>query len=315
MKPMSRSLFLGTIPMLGAATALPAFGQSQAPLTVRVGATANDTYAEAYYAQDMGFFTRGALSVEITTFTNGAAVSSAVASGALDVGISNPVQLGNAIGHGIPFAFLAGAGAYNTALPTTVLCVAKDGPIHAPKDFAGQTIAVSALKDLTDLAQQQYLEKNGVDPSTVKTIELPFAEMGPALARGTVAGAVISEPSLSASVLSGQARVFTKVFDAIAPHFLISVWFTTRDWYAKNTVAAKRYAAVMYQTANWANANRDQSAAILEKYSKISDTTTKQMARSSYAVTLNPQLIDPVFALAYKAKITDRLLTAASVSV
>jgi NitT/TauT family transport system substrate-binding protein len=309
MKPMSRSLFLGTIPMLGAATALPAFGQSQAPLTVRVGATANDTYAEAYYAQDMGFFTRGGLSVEITTFTNGAAVSSAVASGALDVGISNPVQLGNAIGHGIPFAFLAGAGAYNTALPTTVLCVAKDGPIHAPKDFAGQTIAVSALKDLTDLAQQQYLEKNGVDPSTVKTIELPFAEMGPALARGTVAGAVISEPSLSASVLSGQARVFTKVFDAI------SVWFTTRDWYAKNTVAAKRYAAVMYQTANWANANRDQSAAILEKYSKISDTTTKQMARSSYAVTLNPQLIDPVFALAYKAKITDRLLTAASVSV
>ena len=45
-------------------------------------------------------------------------------------------------------------------------------------------------------AQQQYLEKNGVDPSSVKTIELPFAEMGPALARGTVAGAVISEPSL-----------------------------------------------------------------------------------------------------------------------
>ncbi len=70
--------------------------------------------------------------------------------------------------------------AYSTSLLMTVLCVAKDGPIHAAKDFAGQTIAVSALKDLTDLAQQQYLEKNGVDTSTVKTIELPFAEMGPA---------------------------------------------------------------------------------------------------------------------------------------
>jgi NitT/TauT family transport system substrate-binding protein len=224
------------------------------------------------------------------------------------------VQLGNAISHGIPFVFIAGAGAYSTTLPTTVLCVAKDGPIHTPKDFVGQTIAVSALKDLTDLARQEYLERNGVDPSTVKTVELPFAEMGPALARGTVAGAVISEPSLSASVLSGQARVFAKVFDAVAPHFLISVWFTTRDWYAKNTVAAKRYAAVMYQTANWANANRDQSAAILQKYSKISADTTKQMARSSYATTLDAQLVDPVFALAYKAKITDRLLTAASVS-
>jgi NitT/TauT family transport system substrate-binding protein len=312
MKSLSRSLFLGTIPMLGAAATMPLMAQTPAPITLRVGATANDTYAEAYYAQDMGFFTRAGLNVEITTFTNGAAVSQAIASGALDIGISNPVQLGNAISHGIPFVFLAGAGAYSTTLPTTVLCVAKDGPIHTAKDFAGQTIAVSALKDLTDLGRQVYLEKNGVDASAVKTIELPFAEMGPALARGAVQGAIISEPSLSASVGSGQTRVFAKVFDEIAPHFLISVWFTTRDWFTKNTAAAKRYASVIYQTANWANANHEQSGAILGKYSKISAETMRQMARSSYAVTLNPQLIDPLFVLAYKAKITDKLLTASS---
>lgn len=314
MKAVTRSLFLGTVPLLGAAAALPVAAQAPPAGSVRVGATANDTYAEAYYAADMGFFTRGGLNVDITTFTNGAAVSAAVASGALDVGISNPVQLGNAISHGIPFVFIAGAGAYNTSLPTTVLCVAKDSPIRAAKDFVGQTIAVSALKDLTDLARQEYLEKNGVDPASVKTIELPFAEMGPALARGAVAAAVISEPSLSASLVAGQTRVFTKVFDAIAPHFLISVWFTTKDWYAKNTALAKRYAAVIYQTANWANANRDQSGAILEKYSKISADAAHQMARSSYATSLDAQLIDPVLALAYKAKLTDRLLTAASVN-
>jgi len=317
MKQISRPLFLATLPLLGAAAALPAAAlpaAAQAPTPLRVGATANDTYAEAYYAADMGFFTRAGLDVTITTFTNGAAVSSAVASGALDVGISNPVQLGNAISHGIPFVFVAGAGAYSTTLPTTVLCVAKDSTIRTPKDFAGQTIAVSALKDLTDLARQEYLTKNGVDPASVNAIELPFAEMGPALARGTVAGAVISEPSLSASVLSGQTRVFAKVFDAVAPHFLISVWFGTRDWYAQNTATAKRYAAVMYQTAAWANANREQSGAILQKYSKISPETTRQMARSSYALSLDPQLIDPVFALAYKAKLTDHLLTAAAVS-
>ena len=275
---MSRAFFLAAVPAAGVAASLPAWAQSA---TLKVGATANDTYAQAYYAQDMGFFTKAGLNVEIQTFTNGAAVSQAVAAGALDIGISNPVQLGNAVSRGIPFVYVAGGGLYNTAAPTTVLCVAKDAPIKTAKDFAGQTIAVSALKDVTDLARSEYLEKNGVDPASVKTIELPFAEMGPAL----------------------------------APRFLISGWFTTRDWYTKNAAIAKRYAAVMTDTANWANANHDQSGAILAKYSKISAETMHAMTRSSYATSLNPQFIDPMLQLAAKAKITDKLVTAASMMI
>ena len=34
------------------------------------------------------------------------------------------------------------------------------------------------------------------------------------------------------------------------------------------------------------------------------------MTRSTYAVSLNPQFIDPMLQLALKAKITDRLVTA-----
>lgn len=307
--PMSRSLFLAAVPALGVATALPARAQAA---TLKVGATANDTFAQAYYAQDMGFFTKAGLNVQILTFTNGASVSSAVASGAVDIGISNPVQLANAVSHGIPFVLVAGGGLYNTAAPTTVLCVGKDSAIKTAKDFVGQTIAVSALKDLTDLARSEYLENNGVDPASVKAIELPFSGMGPALERGTVAGAVISEPSLSASLGNGQTRVFAKVFDALAPHFLISSWFTTRDWYAKNAALAKRFAAVMGETATWANANHDQSAAILARYSKITLATMHAMQRATYATSLNPQYIDPLLVLAAKAKLTDRPVTLAS---
>jgi NitT/TauT family transport system substrate-binding protein len=70
---------------------------AQALQNLRVAATPNDTYAEAYYALDTGFFRRAGLNVELTTLNNGAAVSSAVASGAIDVGVSTPVQLANAI--------------------------------------------------------------------------------------------------------------------------------------------------------------------------------------------------------------------------
>ncbi len=313
---MTQRFDLSRIAFLAGLTALAAGGRAGAQTAaaspvVRIGATANDTYAEAYYAQDKGFFTGAGLTVELTTFTNGAAVSAALAAGALDVGISNPVQIANAVAHGIPFVFFAGGALYSTAAPTTVLCVATDGKIKTPKDFAGGTIAISALKDITDLSKSLYLEKNGVDPESVKSIELPFAEMGPALERGTVAGAVISEPSLTSAIDGGKVRAFAKTFDVFAPRFLISGWFTTKDWYAKNTPLAKRVAATLYDTARWANANKDESAKLLAAHSKVTAETAAKMTRCIYAETISPALIDPLLADAYKAKLTDRLVTAA----
>ena len=313
MKPrfdIPRAAFLAGLPLLPAVVSA-ARADAQAPTTVRIGATANDTYAEAYYASEKGFFTAAGLNAPITTFTNGAAVSAGVASGALDMGVSNPVQIANAVANGIPFVYFIGGAYYTDAAPTTVLCVAKDSKIASPKDFEGQTIAVSALKDLTSLATIVYLQKAGLNTDNVKTIELAFAEMGPALQRGTVAGAVISEPSLSGALANGQARVFAKVFSALAPRFLISGWFTTKDWYAKNTALAKRVQAVFYQTARWANADHAESGEILMKYSKVSPETIARMTRCIYAEVLTPALLDPLLQISYKQKFTDRLITGA----
>jgi NitT/TauT family transport system substrate-binding protein len=304
---LTRSTFLAAVPTIAIA-ARPAQAQVQ---TLRVGATANDTYAEAYYAQDMGFFTKAGLTVELSTFTNGAAISAGVASGALDVGVSNPVQLANAVVRGIPFVYIAGGALNSTAAPTAVLCVAANSPIKDAHELIGKTIAISALKDSTYLAASIYLTKNGIDLTSVHLIELPFAEMGPALQRGTVAAAVISEPSVTRAIIAGQARVFTKIFDSIASSFMISGWFTTADWYRKNGALAKRFAAAMYDTARWANAHHDQSGAILQKYAQLDPETTRRMPRCTYTVALDAQEIDPILALAGQAKLTDRPVTAA----
>lgn len=305
----SRRAFLA-LP-LAAATIVPAFAQT--PPALRVGATANDTYGEAYYALDAGFFAKAGLTVNLSTFTNGNAVATAVASGALDLGVTNPVALANAIAHGVPFVYFAGCGLYDSTAPTTQLCVAKDGPVHDPKDLEGKTVANSTLKDITYLATVAYLEKNGVDATKVQMTELPFSEMGVALQRGTVAGAIISEPSMTVAVRAGTARPFGKVFDLIAPRFYISGWFTTKDWYAKNTELAKRYAAVIYATARWANvsANHAQSGEILAKYAKINVETTRAMTRSRFDTALNPALLAPPLALAANAKLTSRPVSAA----
>lgn len=302
----SRGGFLGGL----AALAVPTLVRAQSAETLRVGCTANDTYAEAYYALDQGFFKKAGLNVELTTLTNGATVAQAVASGALDAGISNQVQLATAIQKGIPFALVAGGGLYATSSPTTALAVAKGANFKSAREFEGKTVAVSSLKDLSYVATVSWFEQNGADAAKVRFIELPFAQMGVSLERGTVAGAVISEPSLSAAEHT-TARTFAKAYDAIAKQFMISAWFTTQDQLKKNPDAIKRFTGAIYEAARWGNTNKETSGAILARVAKLEPDAVRGMARCSYAESLDPKLIQPSLDLAYKFKLLERPIAAA----
>ncbi|HEV8022578.1 MAG TPA: ABC transporter substrate-binding protein [Candidatus Lustribacter sp.] len=287
-------------------------GAADEPITIRVAATANDTYAEAYYAQERGEFQKAGLNVQLTTFTNGASVAQAVVGGSVDIGISNVVQIGTAVEKGIPLRYFAGGGLYASDEPTSALCVAQNAAIKTAKDFEGQTIGVSTLKDTSAIATEAWLVDHGADLSKIKFVELPFAAMGPSLARGTIAGAVISEPSLSAA-RTGGARIFAKSYDGIASRFLISGWFTTLDYQKQNPLAVKRFAQVIYATAHWANSHRADSAKILVKYAQLDPIVVRDMARCQYAENLDLKMLQPALDAAAKYGALDRPIAAADI--
>ena len=191
-----RSSFLAASFALTAASATRPL-RAQGLATLRVGATPNDTYAQSYFAQDAGFFTRAGLAVELQTLNNGAAVSAAVAAGALDVGVSTPVQIANAVSRGIPFVFVAAGALETPKIPVGLVCVAKNGSVRNAKDLEGKAVAVNALKTLSEVALDLWLSVNGADVTKVHAVEMVFSEMGASIERGNVAAACISEPALS----------------------------------------------------------------------------------------------------------------------
>ena len=121
---MTRTGFLAAIPLAVATTQIAA--AQTAPL--RIGTLLTDTFAEAYYAADMGFFAKAGLNVEIQSFRNAGEISAAVLGGALDLGASSPISLANAFLRGIPLRYIAAGGLYRSIAPTTGFCVAKDSP-------------------------------------------------------------------------------------------------------------------------------------------------------------------------------------------
>jgi len=109
---------------------------------------------------------------------------------------------------------------------------------------------------------------------------------------------------------AGDTRVFAKPYDAVGSEFYIGIWFTTAQWYAKNRALAKRFADVMYETARWANAHHERTAAMLGRFSNIDSQTIASMARASFATALDPSVIQNQLNLAYRYHIISRPTTA-----
>ena len=194
----------------------------------------------------------------------------------------------NAVARGIPVQMLAPASMYSLRDNASDLMVAKDSPFKTAKDLIGGTVAVSALKDLSQLGVMAWLERNGVSRDGVHFVELKFGEMGAAIQRGVVQAAIISEPAKSAALREGQVRPFADVYLAIAPEWATIVWFTTKPWLQKNPETAKRLVNAIFATARWANTHTQESAVILAKVAKMDVSVINGMRRLYFGTSNDP---------------------------
>jgi NitT/TauT family transport system substrate-binding protein len=279
---------LGIAAIVGAS--LP--GSAQQLATLKIATTPTDIGSEVFYAQDKGFFKANGLDAEIQVISNGAAITAAVISGALDVAQSNIASLAAAHEHGIDVVIIAPAGQYSSKVPTTALVVAKNSPIKTAKDLNGKTLAGNGIKNITQVGAFAWMDKNGGDTSTAKFVEMPFPDMPGALAQGRIDAAVMAEPELSAALAKGDVRVLANCYDGIAKDFLIGAWFTTGTWAKAHPDLVKRFSKAIAQTAEWANKNQSATGEMLTKYTKI--VAAPGMKRTIYADKLTPSLVQPL---------------------
>ncbi len=99
--------------------------------------------------------------------------------------------------------------------------------------------------------------------------------------------------------------------DVYGDHFMVGGWFARAEYIEANLPLLRRLTAAIYQTAQWANAHPDESAAILAKYAKMDLELVKKMNRAPYGLALTPAMLQPYLDLGYKYKYIGRQLKAA----
>ena len=247
--------------------------------------------AQVYYALDMGFFAKAGLDVEIQSVQSGSAIASGVASNATDIGFASLVPLAIAHIKNIPFVLIAAGAVWTQSARNSALYVAQNSPIRTGKDFNGKTLSTAGLGTLTEYATRAWVDQHGGDASTVKFVEMGYSTMAGALSAGRIDGALINEPYLE-TAKQGD-RLLGYPYDAVAKEFLIGAWFTTTQWAKDHPDLVDRFAAVMRETAQWANRRENQakSAEILEKYIKIDPSVLASMVRVHFGEQLVPSAV------------------------
>jgi NitT/TauT family transport system substrate-binding protein len=289
--PLSRKAALAA---LGAAAVLPALGapaHAQSQPAIRVAYIPFESSAQLFYAKELGLWEKAGLTVELQPNPFGAAIASAVASNAIDIGYATVMTLASAHAKHIPFGIIAPANAFDITQHPNGMLVAASANVKTGKDLNGKTIGSPGLNTLGEYGVRAWVDANGGDASTLRFVEIPFSEMAGALGTGRIDAAYVAEPFLADAKKAGHA--VTIEFDAIAKAFLVAGWFTTNDWAKAHPEAVKKFAASMRDASDWALKNPAKCPDILAKYLKVDAATVALAPRAFFARTLVPSNIQP----------------------
>jgi NitT/TauT family transport system substrate-binding protein len=283
---------------------LAGVGAFSAALTSRSGATdlipihiatnVSESAANAYFADEQGFFKEQGLDAKIDSFGSGGQYTNGIISGSFDVGAIGGGTLVSAHAKGLPFVLLANGGIYNSEAPQTMLIVAKASTLKNAVDFRGKTIAVSTLGDTVHVAVMAWLDKNGQDPKAVNFVEVPPSVTAAALTSNRIDAAFLGEPFLTESL--DVCKAIAAPSTAVANHYLVAAWTASRSWVAANQQTVRKFQAAMAQASNWAAANPSAAMDVVVSRAKIPPDIAQRLHHVKW---------DPANTIAYVQPVID----------
>jgi len=295
--PLSRRTFaLSTLALAATTRAAGA----QARTTIRCSSSPDDDPASVLYAIDTGMFRKVGLDVTIERGNSGAAISAAVAGGAIDIGKSSVVSLISAHQKGVPFVLVAGAAVYDAAQKNVAMLVASDSTIMGPKDLPGKVVGVPALNDLYTIGNNAFADRAGVAWREIKTVEIPAASAPASVMAHRIDATTVTTPALSAAIETGKVRIIGYPFSSIADHFIRAAWFATKDYVSANADVVARFRKVVAEAAAIVNAKPAQSVAVVAAFTNQSPALIAKMPRAILIGAVDPKLLQPCIDAAFK---------------
>jgi NitT/TauT family transport system substrate-binding protein len=239
-----------------AALVAPAASQTKpAPTELKLALQPLTNYANILIARDKGFFTEENLSVSWTTVSQGAWTVEAVYGGSVQFGGSGLIEPLIARGNGLDLMLAVANGRIQPSAPdNNALLVRTNDSIAKAADFGGKTVAAGLINSPNYIHMVHWLKKAGVDPKSVRFLELPFPQMADALYQNRLDAVWNVEPFVTIMVKSGQARIIAHPYQENIPNMDITAIYARESWLKANKEVALRFKRAVDKATNYFNA-------------------------------------------------------------
>jgi len=174
----------------------------------------------------------------------------------------------------------------------STVIVRKDLQARSLKDLTGRVFAIPSKYSNQHLVIRKLMKDEGVDPSTIRFVELPPPDMPGALASKAIDAYFIGEPHAARAELDGSGRVLYHAKD-IWPKFISCVLVVTDRLIAERPAVVRDLVRGIAESGEWADTHRLDAARLVAPYfrqdeSLIRYVLTQPPDRVSYRM-LTPQ--------------------------
>jgi NitT/TauT family transport system substrate-binding protein len=252
--------------LLGVMGLTACFGPTVPPaVTVRVGFFSTQDFLPLFVIQEQALDRVHGLHLEAKSFAGGAGVIAAIVDGSIDLGaVVGTVPLLSAAERGLVPDTLVAVAANNFADGShRAIGVIAAPAVRRWADLRGARLATNARDSITTAALAARLRLEGVSGYTF--VEIPFANMGLAVAGGNVAAAGMNEPFLTQSLARGDGVLLDWIMGGGAPFARAQVGsiVVATDFLRQRPAAVTAYLRAHLRAVRWINANRESARAVL----------------------------------------------------
>ena len=254
---------------------------------IKVGILPLSGLAPLWYGIEEGYFEDEGLEVTTEIGEGGAALTPAVLNDDYQFAIGEYISLMQARENNVGIQVVANLtnGASTADQKINGLLVKADSGIDGVEDLAGKTVAVNGLNGIDDVTIKAILDENGIDPTAVEFVEVPFPDMNAAVASGQVDIASQPEPFVTLGEQDGLVNVLDPYFEAL-PGLPLGMVFGSEEWLAENPDLANAFHRALVRSIEAASDTEAMGEAITAN-TDITPELLDEMALDDWAAEVD----------------------------
>lgn len=278
------------LPIFAAAFLVLAAAQAAiAQQKIKMSYTAVSGFALGYVAQQQGFFQKRGIEVEFIQTAISGNIPGAVVSGSVDIGGPTMPSVLQANDAGLDLVVFSGGAVY--PLTGDILIARIGSGIEKTSDLKGKAVGVPGLGALLHIMLRRDLKANGVDPDSVKYVEVGFPQAGDALKSGQIDAYPAQAPFTARILQSGAGKEVANWLKSTPDGTPTVVWTTTRKWANDHKPAIQALRDGMKEALDFVKTHKDETDQAIAKYTGLPLPVVASIAIPPLNVDLSPKQI------------------------